>query len=70
MATPQSDASTAQQATGLGCLVRLGWLVVGHGLMLLSALFIYEWRGGFVLSAADAVYWGRSQRVWRSAIWT
>ena len=57
MSKPESLAPVPRQSTGLGCLMRLGWLVIGHGLIFLSALFIYECRGGFVLSARDVVFW-------------
>jgi hypothetical protein len=46
-------------ATGMGaggCLVRLGWMLLGNVVLLLCLVAIYQGQGA--LSYADAIFWG------------
>jgi hypothetical protein len=56
---PRTEENPAQTPpTGnLGCLVRLAWLLVGHGVIMFALMLTFESkRTGF--GAADAVVWG------------
>ena len=58
MSKPESTPSIPESSAGLGCLVRLAWALVGHGIILLSLVYIFERGGGrFALGAPDAVFW-------------
>ena len=53
MAQPGKTPSPDPGTTGAGCLVRFGWMFLGTGTMVLSALVILEF-GGFLY---DAIFW-------------
>jgi hypothetical protein len=52
-----SDPSSAGQNTGLGCLLRLGWLVFGHGLMGFCLFILFGATPEWAWSKHDSVYW-------------
>jgi hypothetical protein len=47
---------TPDQTTGSGCLIRLAWMVVGNGLLLVCAILIAGHKES-LLSVTDAVFW-------------
>jgi len=56
MSQPGKIPSPDLGITGVGCLVRLGWMLLGTATLVLSTLAISQYHG--LLSAADAVFWG------------
>jgi hypothetical protein len=55
MPEPKNDTSTRETSTGLGCLIRLLWMLIGHAVMALSALTIAQ-GVGFHVGVPDVVF--------------
>jgi hypothetical protein len=56
MTKPEKTLPEARQRSGVGVLVRLGWLAVGNLVLAICAIAIAKHSGSF-LSPADAVFW-------------
>ena len=56
MAQPEKKVDPADQMSGVGCLVRLGWMMFGNAALAICIVTIATHTGSF-LSAADAVFW-------------
>jgi hypothetical protein len=52
---PEQIVPSAEQVSAGGCLVRLGWILLGNVLLVAAALSIIG--SDTFLSLADAVYW-------------
>jgi len=50
------STQTAVQDTGWGCLTRMGWMLIGNGLLLALAVSIMKHKTGF-LSLFDLAFW-------------
>ena len=55
MANAGKDTGPAGQTGTCGCLVRVGWMLIGNALLLLSAFSIAI--GGGALSWVDGAFW-------------
>jgi hypothetical protein len=55
MVAPKPTQSSKQE-TGLGCLTRLSWMLLGNVGILISSVSIAKHNGSF-LSYADLAYW-------------
>ncbi|MCY2930026.1 MAG: hypothetical protein NTV86_11135 [Planctomycetota bacterium] len=53
---PPPQTQPPEQMTGGGCLLRLSWMLVGHGVLLVSAILIARHTSS-LFSLADAVFW-------------
>lgn len=56
MAKIAKTVEPANEMSGTGCLVRLGWMMFGNAALLFCAINIVNHRGSF-FSIADAVFW-------------
>jgi hypothetical protein len=56
MANPERNVDPIDQIGGAGCLVRLGWMMVGNVVLAACAAAIATRTGSF-FSAADVVLW-------------
>jgi len=52
----QGPQTTDRQSTAAGVLVRLWWMLLGNGVLALSAVFIFHNATGF-FHPADVVFW-------------
>lgn len=52
----QPSTPSSKQETGLGCLTRLSWMLVGNAGIIVSAIAIGKHNGSF-LSYADLTFW-------------
>jgi len=55
MLTPEKHVELSSQISGYGWLVRLGWMFLGNGLLLICALSIVN--RGRALSWVDGAFW-------------
>jgi len=55
MSKPEKDTPSSPGMGAGGCLVRLGWMLFGSAILLLSAVAIVRHQG--FLSVADGVFW-------------